>query len=142
MNEYLEPKSLDDKPPFMVNPAGNGSIARFSSKNFGGTFSRVIRTEFSTVTIETNPETGNHCFRVGTPRIKDTIIYGRITNYPNTTESYWKTLAEEEPYFDYFQIGQRPYITIKYLKDYRVDLLNSSYALGDKVVIQLLFVEL
>jgi len=136
----IEPKSLDEKPPFMTSPAGLG-ISRFSSKNFGGSFSRVVRTEFSTCTIENNPETGNKSVRLGSPRIKDSIIYGRICSYPNINGTYWTTLAEEEPYFDYAQIGLRPYITFKYV-DHGLDLLNSVYSVGDKVVVQLLFVEL
>ena len=89
--------------------------------------------------VETHSETGRPCIRMNTPRIKDTLIYGRLCTYPNSPEAYWRTLQEEEPYNDPFSIGARPYTTFEYNGYY---LLIDGLNIGDKVVVQLLFVGL
>lgn len=141
MSEYLQEQKLESDLPSSNNPNGSQNIQRFTSKQFGATFSRVVKIVHLTATVETNPRTGNASIKTGVTRVKDTIIYGRICLYPNILGTYWTSIAEEEPFFDYFQVGTRPYTTVKF-DDIYLDLLNSSYSSGQKVVIQLLFVEL
>ena len=124
-----------------INASGNKSIQKFSDKQFGATFSRVLNQINYTTDIILNPKTGNKSVIFPYQRPSNCIVYGRLCSYPNSTNTYWQSLQEEEPFFDYTLIGLRPYETFK-INDNYLDLLTTTRNIGEKIVIQILFVEL
>jgi len=140
---YLEPKNLEEQPKYLTGGGGTGTIQRFESKKFGGTFARIVRTDIFTFTVEQNPETGYGRVRASIPRMRDKVMYGRICTYPASGTAYWKSLSEEEPYSDPFGQGSTPYVSYRY-DGYFLEFVDpkDSPAIGTKVVVQLLHCEL
>lgn len=126
-----------------VNAGGGQSIQKFSNKQFGSTFSRVVRQLHVNAVVETDPSTSLTKVKVDIPRIDNTIIHGRATEYSNSGTSQWKSLQEDELLPDPFNVGKRPYVTFSYQNNYLVFINpQDAYAAGVRIVIQLLFVEL
>lgn len=140
---YLEPKELGADLASQVGANGIGGIQRFSSKQFGATFSRIVYTDHVSVVVEEHPDTGEPMARVSAPRTKNTVLYGRLCSFPNTTASYWQSLSEEEPFDNPSDHGRDPYISFRY-DGYYLVFVNSNNApsVGQKVVVQLLHCEL
>lgn len=152
--EYLEEKKVGEEYKPTVDATGMNSITKFTSKQFGNTFSRVIKLVHKTVTVtETtyidefgSPQTVP-CIKMPCQRVKDTIIIARYTAYPNKARSDWYGLQESAltPPVLGFGIGSSPFVGFQYQGYDLAIVYNQSstpIGVGDRIVIQLLFIEL
>jgi len=151
--EYLEPKEINEDLPSSNNPSGTGFIQRFTSKQFGSTFSRVTRIVHETVTAEARDLVDDY----GTPvsgaailmpceRIKNSILLGRVCDFPNKSRTLWTSLQERKvyrpPYDDtVLTFSSEPFIGFVY-NGFYLEFPNGGITAGNKYVIQLLFIEL
>lgn len=139
--EILIPAQLNVDPEFNTNPSGNGSISRFNNYQYGATFPRIVKTVNETGDIMAGSPFSYFNYQITRP--DNTILYGRLCVYPVTDQSYWTQIAEEEYIDNPASVGRKPFIPIRFKND-KVEFmdLNAVATVGEKVVIQLLFVEL